>query len=140
MAKADVSTTIKRPVEDVFAVLSDSETSPKWSSSSLESKKTSEGPIGVGTTWRSVSRFLGRRIETEMEITEFEPNRKFTLRSMSGPFPLQAALTFEPTEGGTQVNALIEAEPGGFFRLAQPLIVSVPKRQFQGHFDNLRDL
>jgi uncharacterized membrane protein len=140
MAKASVSTTIKRPVEDVFALVSNSETSPRWSSSSLESEKTSEGPIGEGTTWRSVSKFLGRRIETEMEITEFEPNRKFTLRSMSGPFPLQAAVTFERVEGGTQVNAIIEAEPGGFFRVAEPLIVSIAKRQFQGDFDNLRDL
>src|SRR5918992_167867 len=106
MATANVSTTIKRPVEDVFAVLSNPETSPKWSSSSLESKKISEGPIGVGTTWRSVSKFLGRRIETEMEITEFEPNRKFTLRSMSGPFPLQAAVPFERIEAGTRIRAI----------------------------------
>jgi hypothetical protein len=75
-----------------------------------------------------------------MEITEFEPNRKFTLRSMSGPFPLQATVTFEGIEGGTQVNAIIEGEPGGFFKLAEPLIVSIAKRQFQSDFDNLKDL
>jgi uncharacterized protein YndB with AHSA1/START domain len=140
MAKADISTTIKRPVEDVFAVVSNPETSPKWSSSSLESQKTSEGPIGVGTTSRSVSKFLGRRIEAEMEMTEFEPNRNFTLRSKSGPFPLQVMVTFERNEGGTRVNATIEAEPGGFFKLAEPLIVSIAKRQFQADFDNLKDL
>jgi len=140
MAKADVTTTIRRPLEDVFAVLSNPENSPKWSSASLESKKTSEGPIGVGTTSRSVSKFLGRRIGIEMEITEFEPNRKFTSHSMSGPFPLQATVAFERIEGGTRVNATIEAEPGGFFKLAEPLIVSMAKRQFQGDFDNLKDL
>lgn len=140
MAKADVGTTIKRPVEDVFAVLSDPENSPKWSSSSIESTKTSDGPIGVGTTSRNVSKFLGRRIEIETEITEFEPNRKFASHSVSGPFPLQATVTFERVEGGTRVNASIEAEPGGFFKLAEPLIVSIAKRQFQGDFDNLKDL
>jgi uncharacterized protein YndB with AHSA1/START domain len=140
MAKADVSTTIKRPVEDVFAVLSNPETSPKWSSSSLESTKTSDGPIGVGTTTRAVSKFLGRRIETEMETTEFEPNQRFASRSKSGPFPIQATVTFERVEEGTRVNATIEAEPGGFFKLAEPLIVSIAKRQFQADFDNLKDL
>ena len=140
MAKADVSTTIKRPVEDVFAVLSNPENSPKWSSSALDSKKTSEGPIGVGTTSRSVSKFLGRRIESESEITEFEPNRKFAAHSKSGPFPFQATVTFERIEGGTRVNVTIEAEPGGFFKLAEPLIVSMAKRQFQSDFDNLKDL
>lgn len=140
MATAEVSTTIKRPVGDVFAVVSDPESSPKWSSSALESTKTSEGPIGVGTTSRSVSKFLGRRIDTEMEVTEFEPNRRFTVRGTSGPFPLQATVTFEGSDGETRVDAIIEAEPGGFFKVAEPLIVSIAKRQFQSDFDNLRDL
>ena len=140
MAKADISTTIKRSLEDVFVVLSDTENSPKWSSSSIEARTTSEGPIGVGTTSRSVSKFLGRRIETEMEITAFVPNRKFAWHSKSGPFPLQATVNFERIEGGTRVNASIEAEPGGFFKVAEPLIVSIAKRQFQADFDNLKDL
>ena len=113
---------------------------PKWSSSALESTKTSEGPIDVGTTTRSVNKFLGRRIEIESEITEFAPNRKFASHSKSGPFPVQASMTFERIEGGTRVDATIEAEPGGFFKLAEPLIVSMAKRQFQSDFDNLKDL
>lgn len=140
MARAEVSTTIKRPVEDVFAVVSDPESSPKWSAASLESTKTSAGPIGVGTTARAVSKLLGRRIESEMEMIEFEPNRRFTTRSKSGPFPIQATVTFEAVNGSTRVNATIEAEPGGFFKVAEPLIVSIAKRQFQSDFDNLKDL
>ena len=140
MAKAEVSTTINRPVEDVFAVVSDPESSPKWSAGSLEATKTSQGPIGVGTTARSVSKLLGRRIESEMEMIEFEANRRFTTRSTSGPFPIQATVTFEGINGSTRVNATIEAEPGAFFKVAEPLIVSIAKRQFQSDFDNLKDL
>jgi len=94
----------------------------------------------VGTTTRSVSTILGRRIEFEFEITEFEPNRKWAGRSKSGPFPVQASVTFEPIEGGTRVNQTIEAEPGGFFKLAEPLMMSMGKRQFQNDLDNLKDL
>lgn len=140
MARAQISATIMRPVADVFAVLSNPENTPKWSSGSLESKQTSAGPMGVGTTTRSVSRFLGRRIESENEITEFEPNKKFASKSKSGPFPIEASMTFEPIEGGTRVNFTIEAEPGGFFKLAEPLIVSIAKRQFQSDLDNAKDL
>jgi uncharacterized membrane protein len=140
MAKAEVSTTINRPVEDVFAVLSDPETTPTWSSSSLESKKTSEGPIGVGTTSRSVTKILGRRLESEEEMTEFEPNRRFATRSTSGPIPFRSTVTFERVDGGTRVNATIEAEPGGFFKLAEPLVVRMAERQFQADLDNLKDL
>jgi uncharacterized membrane protein len=140
MAKFDVSTTIKRPVEDVFAVMSNVENNPKWSSVALEAEQTSPGPIGVGTTARFVGKVLGRRIESDFEVTEFEPNRKFASLSKSGPFPLQVTVTFEPIEGGTRVNTTIEGEPGGFFKLAEPLIVSVSKRQSQSDLDNLKDL
>jgi len=75
-----------------------------------------------------------------MEMTEFEPNRRFVTRSTSGPFPVQATVTVEPAKGGTRVDATIEAEPGGFFKLAEPLLVTVAKRQFQNDFDNLKDL
>jgi len=140
MAKAEISTTIKRPVEDVFAVISNTENTPKWTSGALEAKQTSTGPIGVGTTARSVSKFLGRRIEIESETTEFEPNRKYSWQSKSGPFPLKGSVTLEQIGGGTRVNSIIEAEPAGFFKLAEPLIVSIAKRQFQSDLDNLKDL
>jgi uncharacterized protein YndB with AHSA1/START domain len=60
MAKIEVSTVISRPVEEVFAVLSNEENRPKWSNTTIEIKKTSEGPIGAGTTWRGVDRIFGR--------------------------------------------------------------------------------
>jgi len=139
MAKIESSIVIKRPTEEVFAVLSNSENNPKWQSGSLENMKTSDGPIGVGTTWHSVSQFLGRRIEGESEVTEYEPNRKYTLKSKL-PFPVEARTTFERVEGGTRINLKSEAEIGGFFKLAESLVVSMGKRQFEGDLANLKDL
>lgn len=140
MARAEVSTTIKRPVEDVWAVISNVENNPKWSSFALEAKQTSSGPIGVGTTARVVGKFLGRRIESESVITEFEPNRKYSWESKSGPFPLKGSTALEQIEGGTRLNATLEGSPGGFFKLAEPLVISMAKRSFQGDLDNLKDM
>ena len=46
----------------------------------------------------------------------------------------------EPIEGGTRVTETYQAEPGGFFKLAEPLMVRMGKRQFQSDLDNLKDL
>jgi uncharacterized membrane protein len=141
MAKVEFSPiTINRPVEDVFAVLSKLEDTPKWSSTAIEAKITSAVPIGVGATARYVDKFLGRRFESEVEITEFEPNRKLTMQSTSGPFPFRGSLTLEGTAGRTQVSGTFEAEPGGFFKLAEPLLVRIGKRQFESDLANLKDL
>lgn len=140
MAKFEISTVINRPVEEVFAVMSNAENILKWQSGTIEAEKTSDGPIGVGTTWRSVSRFLGRRIESESEFTEYELNRKLGFKSKSGPIQFEVRMTFERVEGGTRINTKFEAEIGGFFKLAEPLVVSMGKRQLEGDLANLKDL
>ena len=99
MLKIETSTVINRPVEEVFAVASNPEDGPKWSPGLVEVKKTSEGPIGVGSTYRLVRMFLGQRIEGDMELTEYEPNQKFTQDSKSRPFPVEARWTFDAVEG-----------------------------------------
>jgi uncharacterized protein YndB with AHSA1/START domain len=140
VARFEVSTTIKRPVEDVFAVLSDFSNGSKWSSGEPEpAVKTSDGPIGVGTTWHSVSKIIGRRFESDIEFTEFEPDRKIVFTTTK-PIAMTATVMLEPVAGGTRVSQTIQAEPGGFFRLAEPLAVTMAKRQLQNDLDTLRDL
>ena len=140
MNKIELSTMINRPVEEVFAVLSNPENYPKWISTSREAKITSQGPIGVGTRYRAVATFLGRRIETEVEFTEYEPNRKIAQKSISGPFPAENSSTFERVDGGTRVTLTLRGEVGGFFKLAEPLLVSMLKRQSEADLANFKDL
>jgi uncharacterized protein YndB with AHSA1/START domain len=140
MATLEISIVINRPIEEVFAFVSNPESSPKWISGISESMITSAGPIGVGTTYRSVLTFMGRRIETEAEFTEFEPNHSYAQKNKSGPFPMQNRETFERVEGGTRVTLALVGEPGGFFKLAEPLLVSMLKRQYQADLANLKDL
>jgi uncharacterized protein YndB with AHSA1/START domain len=67
---------IKRPVEEVFAFVTDPNNDPLWQMTILGTEQTSEGPVDVGTTLRNTAKFLGRRIETTMEATENEPPRR----------------------------------------------------------------
>jgi uncharacterized protein YndB with AHSA1/START domain len=140
MATLEISIVINRPVDEVFAFVSNPENIPKWSSLSRGVTITSAGPIGIGTTYRSVVAFLGRRIEGETEITEYEPNRSFVETSQSGPFPIKNRTTFERVDSGTRVTFTTVAEPGGFFKLAEPLLVGMIKRQFEADFANVKDL
>jgi uncharacterized membrane protein len=139
MAKVEFNIVINRPVEEVFAFLSNNENFPKWASGIVEVKKTSEGPIGMGTTWRTVSAFLGQRIKTESEVTEYEPNRKYTHRSKSGPL-YQNGWSFERVEGGTAVKLVTEMEPRGFFKLAVPIVLRLLKRRFDTDLAHLKGL
>jgi uncharacterized protein YndB with AHSA1/START domain len=138
MAKIEVRTVINRPVEEVFAVLSNEENRPKWSATTIEVKKTSKGPIGAGTTWLGVDRIFGRRMERESVFTEYEPNRKITQKSTSGPVPFEVQLMYEPVEEGTQIIVIAEAQPRGLFKLAGPLLMRLRKRQFATDLANVK--
>ena len=140
MATIELSIVINRPIEEVFAFVSNPETYPKWVSSSREVTITSAGPLGVGTTFCSVLTFMGRRLGGEIEFTEYEPNRSFTEKVKTGPFPVENRFTCARVKGGTQVTSTQAAEPGGFFKLAEPLLVRLFKRQLEADFANLKDL
>ena len=82
MIKIERTITIHRPVEEVFAYISDVQHSPQYISGQAEAHKTSTGPMGVGTTFATLGKFVRRA--TTCEVTEFEPNRRLSWKAMSG--------------------------------------------------------
>lgn len=140
MVRVDYTVTIERPVEDVFAYLTDPEKLPEWQSTLVEIRKESEGPTAVGTRLTEVRRFLGRRMESTLEVTEYEQNRKWSLKTVSGPVPYTVDHTLEPSDGGTRLAWVGEGEPGGFFKFAEPIVARAAKRQFGSDFETLKDI
>ena len=135
------SVVIVRPVEEVFAFATDPNNDPLWQSTSLETEQTSEGPLDVGATLRNTSKFLGRRIESTFEVTENEPPHRQCMRVTSGPIPGSGCYLFESADGGsTRFTQIFEAEVGGFFRLAEPLVGRALLRQMQADMATLKDL
>ena len=70
MATFETTVLIARLIEDVFAFLSDLEDVPKWSYGIVETRKISEGPIGVGTVDQQV-RPVASRSEERLEIITY---------------------------------------------------------------------
>ena len=140
MARFEQSVTINRPIEEVFAFASDLDNQARWRSGLEVAELTSDGPFGVGATYREVDRFLGRKMERSMEVTEFEPNAKCSFKSTSGPVAFSATILFEAHEGGTRVSMAADAELGGFFRVAETMVVRMGRRQMESDMANLKDL
>jgi hypothetical protein len=83
---------------------------------------------------------LGRRIENGYEVTEYEPNRKVSMKTTSGSIPADVTITFEPAEGGTRLVLSVEGDTGGLFKLAEPVVARIMSRQQDANFANLKDL
>lgn len=140
MVKVETSITINRPVEDVFAYLSDRRNDLQWQSGLVDIRQTPESPVGVGTRITEVRKFLGRRIESSSEVVEYEPNTKYTRKNTGGPFPVEGSYLFEPTGVGTKVTLKFEMQEGSFFALAEPLIARSLRRSAEADYGDLKDL
>ena len=139
MINVETSSIINRPIEEVFAFLTDARNSPQWDSGLVDIQQTPQSPVGVGTRITEVRKFLGRKMETTSEVVEYEPSTKYT-RKGGGPFPITGSLTFEPMAEGTKVIWTFEMKPGGFFALAEPLVARSLKRGLEGSLGKVKDL
>ncbi|MBW3605753.1 MAG: SRPBCC family protein [Actinobacteria bacterium] len=135
------SATIDRPAEEVFAFVSDATNNPRWQQGMRSCAWTSPPPIGVGSTYRQEASFLGRPVVTEFEVVDHQPGRSITIQSTSGPLRIRVRRSVTPIDATTsRVDAAIEGEPGGFFRLAGPLVQRMAQRSVTADYRRLEAL
>jgi carbon monoxide dehydrogenase subunit G len=138
MIRFELSVEIARPVHEVWEYLTDPECVPEWQSSATSSHQVSKGPMGVGTKLEDERRFLGRRARSEVEVTEYEPERLFTLHGISGPVRFTVRHRLADAGGGTRLDIQAEADPGGVSRFLRPMIDRAAEHELKADFARLK--
>lgn len=134
-----VATSIDRPADEVFAYLSDFEKNPVWQRGMKECRFTSPPPLDVGSTYDQVAQFLGRRITSQFRVLEFEPNRVVKATSTGGTFPITFTRTVTPlTADSSRVEAVIEGDASGVFRIATPVMRWMVTRSVTADYKRLK--
>ena len=137
--KVSATVTINRPIDEVFNFIKNLNNHANWQTGVLESRITSEGEIGIGSTYKYITQMMGRKISTTGEITTCDVNEGFKYRSTSGPFQIVGGYAFEMEDGNTMVTQQISADIEGFFRLAEPIVVRNVQRNIQNNLLTLKE-
>ena len=140
MNEFTIVTVIARPVDEVFAVLTDLERMPLWVPGMTEASVTSDGPLEAGSALLYRGTFLGRGLEMPFVCTGLTENKHFGTRTTGGPFYLETDAVLEPAAEGTRVTTAYRGESRGFFKLAEPLVVRLSKKHWETAAENLRTL
>jgi uncharacterized protein YndB with AHSA1/START domain len=120
--------TIARPVGDVFAFLADAENDTQWRGGVIE--MTGAGGQGVGATYRQiVAGPGGRRIDADVEITEFVPDRRIAFRTTKGPVRPTGSYDLQTRDGGTVVTFRLAATLGGVKKLMAPMVTKTMRSE-----------
>ena len=127
-----------RTQQEVFDYLSEPTNDAQWRGSSLSAEWISDPPHGVGSTNKTVDKLLGRNIESTREITAWDPPNQFSFKGASGPMSFELTLTLEAHDNGTKATMTVEAESGGFFKIAENLFAKQLKKQVTADMDGLK--
>ena len=141
MASASKAIVINAPAEQVFNYVADISKHGEWGNSQhkLEVKKTSEGPVGQGSTFTSVGHQFGRNEDT-ITITEFSPSRHVVYQSDGKAGLMQHTFDIEPADGGVRVTKTFQPLKAKMpFALFAPLAIRmVVPNSIQGDLERIK--
>jgi carbon monoxide dehydrogenase subunit G len=110
------TTVVDRPIDEAFAFLADGQNDTKFSPRVQEIRKTTDGPVGVGTVFASTVKDAGMTTRREFELTEFDaPTRiRWTERSKNAVTVPTGGYDLAPDGDRTRVTIFNEFEGHGF--------------------------
>ena len=125
------TTTINRPIDQVFAFLADGTNDTKFSPRVQEIKKTTDGPVGVGTVFSSTVKDAGMKSSREFKLTEFDQPSKIRWTEFSknaitvpnGGYDLAAE-----GDGASRVTIFNDFEGHGFGKVILPLAARAARK------------
>jgi uncharacterized protein YndB with AHSA1/START domain len=142
---AESSTIIDRPLEDVWAFVSDPRNEPKWHTDILEIKSAADQAGGPGKDWVLGERllvtvqFMGPK-QYEVEVTAKEANQRLEITTRTGPIKPVATYLFERSSEGTRFTRHVDIPLEGSVRLLQPLMRRNTQKRNARFVQNLKRL
>ena len=140
MTRFETSVRIRRPVEDVFAYVSDPLNFPRWNSAVRAVWQTRGRESELGAMYTMERELPSGRVHNELAIVAHEPPTDFGIRTTSGPTPLSYRYRFSTANGETVVALEAVVELNSAAALLAPLAGRAVKRGVDDNFDELKRL
>lgn len=131
---------IRKPPEDVYNFVSEADNFSKWQSTLYDiNEKKNMGKTDYGADClqqdarvRDSRNVLGKKIESEYEVTHHEPGKALSMQVVEGSVDYEMHWTFEPFNGGTWFSA----EGGGDLGTDTPVSQAVAEKGAQSMLEH----
>ncbi len=134
------SVSIYRPIQKVFEFLSTTENDFQWQYGTLESARISSDAVGVGVFFRSIGHVMGRRLLATFEITEYEANKRYGFKSLSGPLSSRTLYTLDAANGCTRVNVSTQVSAVDAVGIHEKIFAKQLKKQLKENLGLLKGI
>ncbi|HZA12869.1 MAG TPA: SRPBCC family protein [Myxococcaceae bacterium] len=141
MIAQSVEFDVAKPPSEVFAILDDFNTTPRWNSRCVEVKQVSPGPHQKGAQLLYVYRDPGRQGKMDGVISAYDPGRALELSFSDRTMDIAVGFRLEPNGAGTRVQHQLQIEPRSFLaRLMTPIIRGATRKQTEDSVQRLKAL
>ena len=134
------STLIYRPITRVYEFISTPENDFQWQYGTLASTRLPGRAIGLGACFQSIGNFMGQRIQTTYEVTEYALNSRYGFKSLSGPLQSITSFAFDMVTGGAQVKLSMQANLINMIEFSENVMEKKMKRQFKENLAMLKNV
>ncbi|HEX9231767.1 MAG TPA: SRPBCC family protein [Jatrophihabitantaceae bacterium] len=131
--------TIDRAPSAVFAYLAEFENVPRWNYAIADTRKVTDGPVGVGARYLQM-RTIPSRSEETFEVVEFEPDRRLVIRGQIGPFSGDIAYLLEGAANATVLTNTCDLRAHGPLSVVAPLATRRVQSAVAANLDVLKQI
>ena len=121
MTTVSTSTNINQPVDKVFDYMIDVENHKAWQAGIVDARITPPGPVSVGSTYHYTNEVMGRRMETHLEVTALEKNKRWAVKTTGVPQSIEMVYLFEAVNNHTRLTISTELA-GGYPAAAEKMV------------------
>lgn len=119
--------TVAKPLDKVFAYLSDFTTTTEWDPGTVDTVRV-KGDGGVGTEYQNTSKFAGRETRLTYVVERLVPQEVFALRGENKTLVANDTMTFRRVGDSTEVTYVAEFTFKGITKFLAPLLGPAFKR------------
>lgn len=133
------SIVINRPAETVFQYVANISKAPSWRPN-LTIRDYSGEPFGVGSSWSEVSKFMGREMVVDFEVTALENARNIETKQEGAGVSANLTWNFSPvTEDTSTFTLSFDGELSGWIAsLATGILRNQARKDMKRDLGNLK--
>ena len=129
---------ISRPPRHVFAVIADPREATGFLDNITDSTKLTDGPIGVGTTFRETRVVSGKYSSADLRITEYEPYTHVGVATSAEGITVTYQYRLAAEGDGTRLDWTCEVDADGLRRMMLPMVAAIMKKEDGDHLQRLK--
>jgi uncharacterized membrane protein len=127
--------TINRPITEVSEYATNPDHAPEWYVNIHSVDWRTPKPLKLGSQIAFKAKFLGKELAYVYEIVEFIPEKKFVMKTVDGPFPMETIYTWQAIdESHTRMTLQNKGNPKGFNKILSFFMTFMMRRA------NMKDL